>query len=98
MFYKLRKSEINVAAELVYKYNEIRKNNDDQDTIYAMLMSKPSLEDMREKLNLNKNNFNVILSHLRSKNFLIGSKINKVFIPNLTGDEFRLLFSFKISK
>ena len=97
-FHKLTDSEMKVAAQFLSKRAELSKGIIDENILDRFLMSTEIKNEIKKAVEVTENNFQVVMTSLRSSGFIKNNKINKVFIPDYDGGEtFQLTFNFKIN-
>lgn len=97
-FFGMTYREIDVAALLLETYVEIRRNVANEDIANSILFSTQYRKQIKEKLALKGDYFDVLLNKLRKHNVIIGNKINEKVLPKFNGNNFVLLIAFNNGK
>lgn len=96
----LSEGEMMLAAKFLDKRIELKEKITDDDLLDEYLQSTKVRQSIKEAANVkNSAVFQNMMSNLRKKRFFVdGDKINKAFIPNITGDSkfFKVEIIFKI--
>jgi len=96
----LSEGEMVLAGKFLDKRIELKEKITDDELLDEYLQSTKVRQAIKEAANVkNTNVFQNMLSNLRKKGFLIeGDRINKAFIPNISGDAkfFKVEIIFKI--
>lgn len=98
-YHGLRQKEIELLSLFLYKRYQLEKVIKDEKILSKILFDTESRNEIRDALNYSSSQIlNNMISNLRSKG-VIGkdNAIAKGLIPNLTGDNFKLLFNFNIA-
>lgn len=82
-----------VAARILIQYFRLKDGGvSDKEVLYELLWSKRSRQDMMDSLRMTKDNFQMELTKLRRKDFLLdGDEINLRYMPHRVKDEPRFL-------
>ena len=99
-YHKLRQKEIEALSLLLYYRYELSREISDMEMVDMILFSTQTRTKIRVDLNdMGQKVFNNLLTSLRKKNIISkDNKINKVLIPNMSEDGFKLIFDFDIKK
>ena len=101
-FHGLTDREMDVAAAFLLKRYELSKVISDVNILNSVLMNEDTKRDIREKVDIGHQHFQVIMSKLRKTKVIIDNKINPRFIPNVKEEngnfKLLLLFSFNDEK
>lgn len=98
-YHKLANKEIEFLATLLYKRSEIRVSISDDNMVDEMLFNKSIKEEIRIEMGYkNMQVYNNMLRFLRKKNVLVKNKIIKGLIPELSGNNYQLIFNFNINE
>lgn len=96
----LSEGEMMLAAKFLDKRIELKEKITDDELLDEYLQSTKVRQSIKEAANVkNSAVFQNMMSNLRKKRFFVdGDKINKAFIPNITGDSkfFKVEIIFKI--
>jgi hypothetical protein len=60
-------------------------------------MSNENKKLYREQCNLSVSYFQFLMTKLKQSKVIVNDKINKKFVPNITGNNFKLLLLFDIN-
>jgi len=82
-----------VAARILIQYFRLKDGGvTDREVLNELLWSKRSRQDMMDSLNMEKENFQMELTKLRKKGFLLdGDEIQPRFIPHRNKDDARFM-------
>lgn len=96
--HKLTSREIEVVELFLKKRYELSKKVSDKELLDKIAMSEDVKKEIREKLGITSQHFQVIMSKLRKNRVIIDNKLNKKFIPNLNKKEstFSLMIYFEL--
>ena len=97
-FFGMTYREIDLAALLLETYVEIRRNVANEDIANSILFSTQYRKQIKEKLALRGDYFDVLLNKLRKHNVIIGNKINEKIMPKFNGNSFVLIIAFNNGK
>lgn len=99
-YHKLRQKEIELLALFLYKRHKLQKVIRDEKILNKMLFDTESRKEIRDELNYSSSQvLNNMISSLRSKKVLeADNSILSSLIPNLDGNNFKLVFNFNIEK
>lgn len=97
-YHKLRQKEIELLALFLYKRYKLQKVIKDEKILNKMLFDTDSRKEIRDELNYSSGQvLNNMISSLRTKKVLDSqNNILKSLIPNLDGNNFKLVFNFNI--
>lgn len=97
-FFGMTYREIDLVALLLETYVEIRRNVANEDIANSILFSTQYRKQIKEKLALRGDYFDVLLNKLRKHNVIIGNKINEKIMPKFNGNSFVLIIAFNNGK
>ncbi len=96
-FHKLRDKEVLMLAYFLDKRHSLSLKIADEALIDRILFSQDVRNEIREKMSYSNHQvFNNMLSSLRKKGIIKDNKIIPGLIPELKGDNFKLVFNFII--
>lgn len=98
-YHKLRQKEIELLALFLYKRHQLQKVINDEKILNKTLFDTENRKEIRDELNYSSSQvLNNMISSLRTKNIIDkNNAIVSSLIPNLDGDNFKLVFNFNIS-
>lgn len=95
---KLTNSEIKLGTELLLKRHELQKKIDDESIVDSALMSTEVRNEIIGKLGMDKRYFQVMMSRMRAKKFIVNNRINPKFVPMIKDkNTFKVLILFDIT-
>lgn len=98
-FHNLTNKEMDVAAKILQYRQQLSKVIKDDTVLNDVLLSKENRKKMREELDITSAHLQVILSTLKSVEFLKEGRVNPRFIPRVSNNkQFNLLMSFDFSE
>ena len=83
--HKLTPRNIEIAAELLKKREELSKVILDESILMRMLMSTETRDEITKKCNISTTNYHVALNSLKKHGFIKDDKINPKMIPMFDG-------------
>jgi len=98
--HKINPRDIELMAMLLYKRYQLSKVIQDEKVLNTTLMSGKIRKEIRNKLNVTSNYFQVMLKHLRDKKAIVGDTINPKLIPKLddTCEDYKLIVQFSFNE
>lgn len=95
---KLTNSEIKLGTELLLKRHELQKKINDETIVDSALMSTEVRNEIIGKLGMDKRYFQVMMSRMRAKKFIVNNRINPKFVPMIKDkNTFKVLILFDIT-
>lgn len=97
-FHHMTVKQTEVAAAFIELRYELSKSISDNAILDEVLFNDKSKAKIKQKCNIKKDHFNVVLGELRKKGVLIGNTVNPKYIPKIKDEEnFQLLLYFQIN-
>lgn len=94
----LRPKEIDVLSLLLF-YNYMEQDNfKREEDRWKRVFSYETKLKIKEELDIKDYTLQNILSSLRKKKAIINNKITSYYIPSIEGDNFKLVFEFKLNE
>jgi hypothetical protein len=101
-FHGLTDREMDVAAAFLQKRFELSKVISDINILNSVLMNEDSKREIRERVGIGNQHFQVIMSKLRKTKVIVDNRLNPRFIPSVKEEngnfKLLLLFSFTDEK
>lgn len=98
-FHNLTNKEMDVAAKILQHRHSLSKAIKDEKILNEVLLSRENRKKIREELDITTAHLQVILSTLKSVNFIKDGMVNPRFIPRINNNkQFNLLMSFDFSE
>lgn len=99
-FHSLTSRESQVAALFLKKRHELSKVIKDEVILDKVVLGEENKRFVRDECDLSVPHYQVIMSTLKKRNFIINERINPKFIPNITEEQgsFRLLLNFELGQ
>lgn len=98
-FHNLTNKEMDVAAKILQHRHFLSKAIKDEKILNDVLLSRENRKKIREELDITTAHLQVILSTLKSVNFIKDGMVNPRFIPRINNNkQFNLLMSFDFSE
>ena len=95
--HKLTDGEMRLASEFLLKRHELQREIQNEQLVDVALMSSEVKKEVMTKLQMDNRYFQVVMSRMRRKKFILNNAINPKFIPMLNDSNvFRLLLYFEI--
>ena len=95
--HKLTDGEMRLASEFLLKRHELQREIQNEQLVDVALMSSEVKKEVMTKLQMDNRYFQVVMSRMRRKKFILNNTINPKFIPMLNDSNvFRLLLYFEI--
>lgn len=95
-FHNLTNKEMDVGAKILQYRQQLSKVIKDENVLNDVLLSKENRKKIREELNITTAHLQVILSTLKSVEFIKDGVVNPRFIPRINNDkQFNLLMNFE---
>lgn len=96
-FHKLTDRLINVAAMFLEKREELSRTIKDESVINKIIMTRETKNEIRDKSNLTKSHFQMVMTKLRRSGFITKNGINMKYIPDIqqSDNSFGLFFHFE---
>lgn len=94
----LTKTQSLVVAELLkerYHLSKSIKNNDE--LLDEILMNADTKRKIRERCGIKESHFQVIWGILRKKGVIVKNKLNHSYIPDVEGNDFKVVLYFKFT-
>lgn len=94
----LTKKQILVVSELLKERYVLSKSiKDNTQLLDDVLMSADTKRRIRERCGLKESHFQVIWGLLRKKGVIVNNRINSSYIPDIDGDDFKVMLYFKFT-
>lgn len=94
----LTKAQAKMVAEfLKERYNLGKSIINDDELLDRILMSPDTKKKIRARLGLKESHFQVIWGALKQKGVIINNKLNRSYIPNTNGKDFKVVLYFKFT-
>lgn len=98
-FHNLTNKEMDVAAKILQHRHSLSRAIKDEKILNDVLLSRENRKKIREELDITTAHLQVILSTLKSVNFIKDGMVNPRFIPRINNNkQFNLLMSFDFSE
>ena len=98
-FHNLTNKEMDVAAKILQHRHSLSKAIKDEKILNDVLLSRENRKKIREELDITTAHLQVILSTLKSVNFIKDGMVNPRFIPRINNNkQFNLLMNFDFSE
>ena len=95
--HKLTDGEMRLASEFLLKRHELQREIQNEQLVDVASMSSEVKKEVMTKLQMDNRYFQVVMSRMRCKKFILNNAINPKFIPMLNDSNvFRLLLYFDI--
>lgn len=95
--HKLRPKEIELTAEIIYKFILEKDNFKLINDCWKKVFSYESKIEYCDNLNIKDYNLQNLLSSLRRKKVIVNNRVTKNYIPDIKNKEFKLMFNFKMN-
>lgn len=98
-FHHLTPREMDFAAVMIAKREEIARDVTDQAKIDKLLFEEETKEEIMALAGVSKTHMQMILRSMRANGVIQGRRFNPSYLPSWTpGKPFRMVFVFKISE
>lgn len=94
--HNLTKRQMQLAAEFLNLRHELSDVIKDESVLEDITTSLESKKECRKRLNIKEDLFNVMWRRLKMSGFIVDGKINALYIPNITANNYKLGLIFLI--
>jgi hypothetical protein len=95
---KLRPKEIDLLSEMTYLFIKEKDNFKREEDLWKKVFDYDSKIIYKENLNIEDYTLQSLLSSLRKKKVIENNTIRSVYIPDLSDNEFLLVFKFILNE